>query len=225
MDIFASIFANGLTVLTFFEMFLSAICMGVVIALISKYKSDSSKGFFITLSVLPLCVAMVICLVSGNIGAGIAVAGAFALIRFRSVQGKAQEIVLIFVAMATGLAFGLGYVVYGVIFGLVAVIFMLILTKLHVFEKKIDNSQKLIKITVPEDVDYMTAFEDVFNKYTVSHELVKAKLTNLGSMFKVQFKVKLKNPNDQKNFLDDIRIINKNLEIKIESPLTDKMAL
>ena len=225
MDIFASIFDSGLTAVTFLEMFLAAIIMGVVIAFVSKYKSNSSKGFFITLSILPICVAMVICLVSGNIGAGIAVAGAFALIKFRSVQGKAQEIVSIFIAMAMGLAFGLGYIAYGVIFGLIAGIFMMILSKLHIFDKKIETNEKLIKITIPEDVDYAVAFEDVMNKYTQSHEIVKAKLTNLGSMYKVHFKIKLKDVNEQKKFLDEIRIINKNLEIKIESPALDKLSL
>ena len=199
--------------------------MGTLIAFLGRYKSDSSKGFFITLSILPICVAMVICLVSGNIGAGIAVAGAFALIRFRSVQGKAQEIVSIFIAMATGLAFGLGYLMYGVIFGLIAGIFMMILNKLNVFQKRTNAAEKLIKITVPEDIDYANAFEDVFNRYTLNHELVKAKLTNLGSMYKVHFKVKLKDINEQKKFLDDLRIINKNLEIKIESPALDKLSL
>ncbi len=225
MDIFASIFDGGLTALTFLEMFLAAIVMGVAIAFMSKYKSNSSKGFFITLSILPICVAMVICLVSGNIGAGIAVAGAFALIKFRSVQGKAQEIVSIFIAMATGLAFGLGYIAYGVIFGLIAGFFMMTLTKLHVFDKKTESNDKLIKITVPEDIDYATAFEDVFQKYTLSHELLKAKLTNLGSMYKAHFKIKLKDKNDQKKFLDEIRVINKNLEIKIESPELDRLSL
>ena len=225
MDIFASIFANGLSIWSFFAMFLASLVMGVVIACFSKYKSDSSKGFFVTLAILPICVAMVICLVSGNIGAGIAVAGAFALIKFRSVQGKAQEIVAIFISMATGLAFGLGYIAYGVIFGLVAGIFMLILNKLNVFAKKTNSAEKLIKITVPEDVDYVNAFEDVFNQYTIKHELLKAKLTNLGSMYKVFFKVTLKDENDQKKFLDGIRIINKNLEIKIESPSLEKLSL
>ena len=180
MNIFASIFESGLTISSFFLMAAVALFMGVVIAFMSHYKSDSSKGFFITLSILPICVAMVICLVSGNIGAGIAVAGAFALIKFRSVQGKAQEIVSIFITMATGLAFGLGYLAYGVIFGLIAGIFMMILNKLNVFQKKTNVAEKLIKITVPEEVDYANAFEDVFARYTLNHELVKAKLTNLG---------------------------------------------
>jgi len=225
MDIFESIFANGLTISSFFAMFLVSIVMGVIIACFSKYKSDSSKGFFITLSVLPLCVAMVICLVSGNIGAGIAVAGAFALIRFRSVQGKAQEIVSIFIAMAMGLAFGLGYLAYGVIFGIIAGLFMLVLNKLNIFAKKTNEAEKMIKITMPEDVDYVVDFEETFNRYTTKHELIKAKLTNLGSMYKAFYKVTLKDVNEQKKFLDDIRIINKNLEIKIESPAFEKLSL
>ena len=158
---------------------------------------------------------MVIMLVNGNIGAGVAVAGAFSLVRFRSVPGKAKEICIIFIAMAMGLAFGMGYVLYGVIFAVIAAIIMLLLSIFKLFDKNTKGKNKVLKIMIPEDLDYPTIFNDIFEKYLTKSELVKVKSKNMGSMFKLTYYITFKDLTQEKQFLDEIRCRNGNLEITI----------
>ena len=213
---FNSIFTNGIVDITsFLIVIFSALLTGVVFTLISSIGSDSSKSFKITTAILPGVVAMVIMLVNGNIGAGVAVAGAFSLVRFRSVPGKAKEICIIFIAMAMGLAFGMGYVLYGVIFAVIAAIIMLLLSIFKLFDKNTKGKNKVLKIMIPEDLDYPTIFNDIFEKYLTKSELVKVKSKNMGSMFKLTYYITFKDLTQEKQFLDEIRCRNGNLEITI----------
>lgn len=193
-----------------------ALVSGFILSFMCYFKSESSKSFFITSSLLPAVVAMVIILVNGNIGAGVAVAGAFSLVRFRSAAGKAKEIVTIFIAMASGLAFGMGYLAYGVLFTLIAGVIMLICSATKIFEKKVNQLDKIIKITIPEDLDYTDVFTDVLKAYTSKYNLIKVKSINMGSMFRLTYEVTLKDTSIEKDFIDELRIRNGNLEISIE---------
>ena len=161
-----------------------------------------------------MTVAAGIAIVNGNLGVGVAIAGAFGLVRFRSAPGTAREIAAIFIAMAAGLAFGTGYLAYGAIFlvacGIILFVFALITEK----KKGAKSLEKIIKITIPETLDYTTVFDDVFSEYTARSELEKVKSVNMGSMFRLSYRVTLKNAESEKALLDAIRIRNGNLEIQ-----------
>ncbi len=161
-----------------------------------------------------MAVAMVIMLVNGNIGIGVAVAGAFGLVRFRSAQGSAREIAVIFISMAIGLGLGVGYVAYSVIFGLIAGASLIILEKVRLWDKRNDGD-KLVKITIPENIDYKTVFDDIFEKYTRSYTLIKSKSSNMGSLFILTYEVSLKDEMSEKKFVDELRCRNGNLEIQV----------
>ena len=208
---FNSIFTNGVVDITSFILVLvSALGTGIIFTLISLIRSESSKSFNITTALLPAVVSMVIMLVNGNIGAGVAVAGAFSLVRFRSVPGKAKEICIIFISMAMGLAFGMGYILYGMIFGLISAVIMLLLSIFKVFDKN-KKENKILRIMIPEDLDYPTVFDDLFEKYLSKVELVKVKSKNMGSMFKLTYFITLKDLSKEKEFIDEIRCRNGNL--------------
>lgn len=217
MNFFDSPFNDGnISTLDIFLCLGVALVAGILFSLLCYVKSKSSKSFLVTTSLLPTVVALIIILVNGNIGAGVAIAGAFGLVRFRSQPGSAKEICIIFIAMASGLAFGMGYLAYGAIFILACGIILLILELLHLFDKKYDCKEKIIRITIPEDLDYTEVFDEILQKYTKSYEILKVKTVNMGSMFKIYYHVVLKNSNEEKKLLDDLRIRNGNLEVSIE---------
>ena len=214
--LFQSIFSGGIDVLSFLLCMLVSLLTGFILAFMSYFNSKSSKSFYVTTALIPSAVAMVIALVNGNIGVGVAVAGAFALVRFRSAQGNAREICIIFIAMASGLAFGIGYIAYGVLFSLILGIMLMLFQKLPIWNKSSSQKEKILKITIPEDLNYSEVFDDILKKYSKRYELVKVKSTNLGSMFKLQYNVVLKDVKKEKEFLDEIRCRNGNLEVSLE---------
>jgi hypothetical protein len=192
---------------------IAALLMGVILSFAIQYKSIVSKSFAVTVAILPPVVCVVIMMVNGSIGAGIAVAGTFSLVRFRSVPGTAREILSVFVAMAIGLACGMGNIVYGLIFTAITIIAILILENTKFGELNDMSKNKLVRITIPEDLDYTEIFEDLFEDYTSSHKLTMVKTTNLGSMFKLSYDVILRDPYEEKEFIDKLRVRNGNLEI------------
>lgn len=226
-DIFATIFdstSQSISPLNFIICLLSAIVLGVVLAFLYTFKTRYTKSFFITLSVLPAVVCVVIMMVNGSIGAGIAVAGAFSLVRFRSAPGTAKEIVAIFLAMGTGLILGMGYIAYAVLFGLVLSLVMMLLTA--VFNTKATFvKSKTLKITIPEDLNYTQVFEPVLTKYASSYELINVKTANLGSLFKLTYNLTLKDANSEKELIDELRIRNGNLEVAIMQQETNNLEL
>ena len=163
--------------------------------------------------------------VNREIGTGIAIAGAFSLVRFRSAQGSAEEIVVVFVAMAGGLAFGTGYIAYGVIFLLAMGLIYLVLEYTNIWSHKKQKEERILKITIPEDLSYASVFDDLFKKYTTSHELVGVKTTNMGSMFRLSYRIVVKDINQEKNFVDELRERNGNLEIAIERTDFERVTL
>ena len=192
-----------------------SLVLGLIMAAVCVWKNEHSKSFVLTLALLPAVVCVVIMMVNGNIGAGVAVAGAFSLVRFRSAPGSAKEIVTIFLAMGAGLIAGMGYLGFAALFTVVMCIMLVVYDFLSSVDGRDGALTKTIKITIPEDLDYTGAFEDIFTEFTKKHDLVRVKTTNMGSMFRLTYDVTLKNAKDEKMMIDRIRERNGNLEIMI----------
>lgn len=188
-----------------------SLALGLGTALLCMYKSRYTKSFILTLAMLPAVVQVVIMLVNGNIGAGVAVAGTFSLVRFRSAPGTAREIGMIFLAMAIGLATGMGYVALAIFFFLVMAAFVLLLTCLRFGGG--NGQERELKITIPENLDYEGLFDDLFQKYTRSARLERVKTTNMGTLYELHYSVVLKGERIPKEFLDELRCRNGNLNI------------
>ena len=217
-DIFSGIFDTATTtsvvdVGSFIACLAAAIVMGLIISAFYMYKNNYSKSFLATLALLPAIVCVVILMVNGNIGTGVAVAGAFSLVRFRSVPGTAKEIGAIFLAMAAGIVTGMGYIGYALLFVLIIGFSGMMLNKLKFGETNIPYCNKTIRITIPEDLDYTGVFDDLFDEYTAKHSLISVKTTNMGSLFKLTYNISLKDTSTEKEFIDKLRCRNGNLEI------------
>ena len=188
---------------------------GLLIAACYMYRSRYTKSFVITLALLPAVVCVVILMVNGNLGAGVAVAGAFSLVRFRSVPGTAREIGMLFLAMGAGLIAGMGYLGFSFLFAVILGGISMLYSRLDLGISRSAGKYKTVKITIPEDLDYSGVFDDLFKKYTTRYELVQVKSTNLGSMFRLTYDVTLKDPKQEKELIDQLRCRNGNLEIMI----------
>lgn len=199
----------------FFLCIATSLLIGIFLALVYTYKSHYTKSFVITLATLPAVVCIVIMMVNGNIGAGVAVAGTFSLVRFRSVPGTAKEIGTIFLAMSAGLITGMGYLAFAVLFILIMGAITLLYEKIGLGVPKKPSRDKTLRITIPEDLDYTTVFDEILDTYTSSCELVSTKTTNLGSMFRLTYQITMKDLSQEKEFIDALRCRNGNLEISI----------
>jgi len=216
--IFKGVFDNELTQVIEVGDFLLclgvSLVLGLIMAAAYMFKNEHTKSFLVTLALLPAVVCVVIMMVNGNIGAGVAVAGAFSLVRFRSAPGSAKEIVTIFLAMGAGLIAGMGYLGFAALFTVIMCVMFLIYNAVAGNSRN-EVVNKTIKITIPEDLDYSGAFEDIFAEYTKKNELVKVKTTNMGSMFRLTYNVTLKDATKEKQMIDRIRERNGNLEIMV----------
>jgi len=223
IDLFASIFDSVETMgpLEFLACVGAALVIGFATSAIYAYKNEHTTGFALTIGVLPAIVAVVIMVVSGDIGAGIAVAGAFSLVRFRSAPGTAKEIVVIFLAMASGLLIGMGFIAYAAIFAAIICAVMLLFSNFGPKMGLKNASDKIVKVTVPEDLDYSTEIDGVLEKFTDKMSLVSVKSVNMGSMFRLTYRVTLKDPSRQKDLIDQIRVRNGNLEVAVMQEETD----
>lgn len=203
----------------------SALAFGFILTLAYLYKSSHcSKSFLVTLTVLPSVVAVIIMMVNGNLGAGIAVAGAFSLIRFRSVPGTAKEIVAVFIAMGIGFITGMGYIAYAAIFTVIMSLFLFLSELFFSKGSKKTALSRVMRVTIPENLDYTNVFDDLFEKYTDAHELTIVKSVNMGSMFKLTYNLVLKNAAEEKELIDKIRCRNGNLEIMISNQVSESAA-
>ena len=191
-----------------------ALLLGLIFAMAYMYRSRRSRSFVATLAILPAVVCVVIMAVNGNIGAGVAVAGAFSLVRFRSAPGTAKEIAAIFIAMTAGLLCGMGFLIYSGIFVLIMSA-VLVLYSLIGFGEEDNSLRKSLRITVPENVDYTKEFEDIFDTYTTSRKLISAKTAGMGSLFKLAYDITLKEASMEKALVDALRGRNGNLEISV----------
>lgn len=189
----------------------ASLLLGLISALVYMFRNTYTKGFVLALVLLPTVVQTVILLVSGNLGAGVAVAGTFSLVRFRSVPGGAREIAAIFAAMAIGLATGMGYIAVAALMTLVVALASLAMVWFRFGEQ--DANNRRLRVTIPENLDYAAVFDDVFASFTTHAVLKKVKTTNLGSMFELQYEVTLRDPMQEKSFIDALRVRNGNLNI------------
>ena len=212
---FDSIYSGAVTPSQFFIMAGVSLAVGFLYSWIMSFRVRSTKRFFIVAALIPFVVAAVITFVNGNIGAGVAIGGAFSLIRFRSAQGSAEEIAAILVAMGSGIAFGMGYIGYGVVILLCLAVLFFLLSIVPLFEHKSMASDQLLRITIPESLEYNGAFDEIFSHYLKRIENAGVKTTGMGSMFRLSYKVQLKNPADEKAFIDEIRTKNGNLEVAL----------
>ena len=208
---FNSIIGAEMTVPVFLICIGAAVVLGVLSALVFSAGNFHSGSWAQSLAMLPPIVTLVIMMVNGNIGAGLAVAGTFALVRFRSVPGTAREITGLFLTVAIGLACGMGYIGFAVLFFAVMALFAVLLTVLHFGEG--GSSRRQLKITIPENLDYDGLFDDLFEKYTNKHELVRVRTTNMGTLLELTYSVSLKSTGISKQFIDDIRCRNGNLNV------------
>ena len=211
-----------MTLSAFLICLFGAIVLGVLTALVFSVRSKPSGPLVMAVAVLPAIVTLVIMMVNGNIGAGLAVAGTFSLVRFRSAPGTARDIVALFMATAIGLACGMGFVGIAALFFVVMAVFVLALTFLRFGE--ISRSYRQLRITIPENLDYDGLFDDLFKRYTTRHELVRVKTTNMGTLYELTYEIHLKGGSVSKKFMDEIRCRNGNLNISC-SKQTDKEML
>lgn len=217
-NIFESIFdayvtTNTIEVKDFLICLFASLLVGLVIAFMYTYKKAYTKSFIFTLALLPAVVCVVIMMVNGNVGAGVAVAGAFSLVRFRSAPGTAEEIGMIFLAMGAGLMLGMGYIGYAFLFTLVLGLVSMIYSVFDFGMGKKSAKRKTLRITIPEDLDYTDVFSDVLSDFTSEWELVNVKTTNMGSLFKLTYNLTLKDIGREKEMIDLLRCRNGNLEI------------
>ena len=208
---FNSIIQNGMTVSTFMICLLSALVLGVLTAMVFSFRFKHSGNLPFALVLVPPIVTLVIMMVNGNIGAGLGVAGAFSLIRFRSAPGTARELSGLFTGTAVGLACGMGYVGIAALFFLVVALTVIALTLLRFGENS--RSYRNLRITIPENLDYDGLFDDIFEKYTISHELNKVKTTNMGTLYELSYNIHIKDAEVSKDFIDELRCRNGNLNI------------
>ena len=217
---FSSIIGTTITLSSFLICLGVSLVLGFVVAYIHKKTTKSNKNFVTTLFVLPALVTTVILLVNGNLGTSVAVLGAFSLIRFRSIPGNSKEILSVFFAMAIGLACGVGYIGFAAIF---TIVISLVIALLSILNFGSDTKYtKMLKVLIPEDLDYTEVFNDIFNDYVVDSEMVSAKTVNMGSIFELTYRVNLKKNINEKEFIDKLRVRNGNLKIVLSHPLTDQ---
>lgn len=223
-SLFRGMFDTDMTqVISVQDFLLCLICslgIGLLLAFMYMYRTRYTKSFVVTLALLPAVVCVVIMMVNGNVGTGVAVAGAFSLVRFRSVPGTAKEIGILFLSMGAGLITGMGYLGYALLFSIIVSGVSMLYTHLDFGAKKRDALYKTLNITIPENLDYSDVFEPLLAAYTSSYELVQVKTTNMGSLFRLTYNLTLQKEHTEKELIDKLRCRNGNLEITISKQET-----
>lgn len=202
-----------------------ALALGVILALTYMFRNRYTKSFVVTLALLPAVVCVVIMMVNGNVGTGVAVAGAFSLVRFRSAPGSARDICMLFLAMGAGLIAGMGYLAFALLFTVILCLAFLLYNYLDLGTKKNAAIHKTLTVTIPEDLDYTGVFADIFDKYTTACELVRVKTVNMGSMFRLTYDLSLADAAKEKEMIDALRERNGNLEIAVSLQETAEVQL
>ena len=217
---------SSITTLTTITCMIFAVLLGIIIAAayaVTTKKEEISLSFFLTLVVMPAAVALVIVLVGSNLARALSLGGVFALVRFRSMPGDGKDISFVFVAMAAGLASGLGFLTIALAATITLALVVVVITKVAglIFA----NNVQALKIVIPEDMDYADAFKDIFDKYTEKADLEKVKTTNMGTLYELSYIVNMQNNADEKKFLDEIRTRNGNLSVTLAKHLKKKEEL
>lgn len=223
INIWGSIFTGSLTLGQFLLAIGTSMIFGFVLSLVFMFRNTYTKSFVTALVLIPAVETVVIMLVNDNLGVGLSVAGSFALIRFRSVKGNAKELVAVFIAMTIGIICGTGYVAIAGVFTILLSLVMFILTITNF--GKMSEKDRILKITIPESLDYDKVFDSVLEKYTDKYELDSIKTLTLGSLFRLDYKITLKDPDTTKKMIDELRTRNGNLEIICMKPSTNREEL
>lgn len=226
-QLFNSLFDSVSEVIPVYQFLLCigvSLLIGLILAKAYTYKTRYHVNFVRTLAILPAVVCVVIMMVNGNVGTGVAVAGAFSLVRFRSVPGSAKDIGAIFIAMGAGLMCGMGYLGYAVLFSLVLSAIMMLYVYVQLWEVK-EIKHKTLVMTIPEDINYTNAFDDIFKQYSENYALTQVKTTNMGSLFKLTYQLELKDVSQEKEMIDALRCRNGNLEIMMMNQENNQMNL
>lgn len=217
-NIFGSIFQSSsestVSVWKFLLCIAVSLVLGIAYGAAYSHKAKSTSSFRMAISLLPAVVCVIIMMVNGNVGVGVAVAGAFSLVRFRSAQGSAREICAIFMAMCTGLIMGVGYIAFAALFTLVMAA-ALIVCNTAICRKRAESTERTLKMTVPENLDYSGAFDDIFDTFCAARRMTAVKTTGMGSLFRLTYDVTLKRDISEKEFIDALRTRNGNLEISL----------
>lgn len=213
--IFDSQQVNVISVLDFVLCLVVALGIGLLLAGVYTYRNRYTKSFLVTLAMLPAVVCVVILMVNGNVGTGVAVAGTFSLVRFRSVPGTAKEIGAIFLAMCTGLIAGMGYLGFAVLFAVILGAVTVLYSRFDFGSQRKGALYKVLHIVIPEDLDYTGVFDEILEEYTSSHELERVKTANMGSLFRLTYNITLNSAEAEKELIDKLRCRNGNLEISI----------
>lgn len=224
--IFSGVFETSLATISLSDFLLCvgvSLVLGLILCAMTLWHSHFSRSLLVALAILPAVVCVVILMVNGNVGTGVAVAGAFNLVRFRSAPGSAREIGALFIAMGTGLITGMGYLGYGALFTLILGAAMMLFTALS--QQTGNTPQRTLHITIPENLDYTGVFDPVLTQYARQYTLTQVKTTNMGSLFKLTYDLTLKDPTQEKPFIDQLRLRNGNLEIALGHPDTGATAL
>lgn len=199
----------------------TALGLGFALAIAHKLTTrGTTKGFLVTLAILPLLTMAVMIMINGNLGTSIAILGAFSLIRFRSIRGNARSLLSIFFAMMIGLSCGMGHVFFGTIISVIGIIAMVFFNYLPLFEP--DKKERVLRIVVPEDLDYTGIFKDTFKKYTSYTELTHSKTTDMGSLYDLTYNVRLRRGVSEKDFMDEIRTKNCNLKVSLSQSILEE---
>ena len=198
----------------------TAILLGLAVALAHMKTTQTTKGFLVTLTVLPLLVMAVMIMINGNLGTSIAILGAFSLIRFRSIEGRAKDLLSVFFTMMIGLALGMGHILFAVIISTIAIFAILFLSFTPILEPS--SGDRVLKVVIPDDLDYDEVFDEIFKKYTRRSKLVRMKTMNMGSLYKLTYDIKMKPGVKEKDLLDEIRVKNCNLKVLLSEPCCEE---
>ncbi|MDE7203678.1 MAG: DUF4956 domain-containing protein [Lachnospiraceae bacterium] len=218
--------ASVISVTDFMICIVSSLVIGLILSVMYMYKNTYSKSFIVTIATIPAIVCVVIMMVNGNVGAGVAVAGAFSLVRFRSAPGTAKEIGVLFLAMGAGIITGMGYIAYAFLFVIIMGAVDMLYAQIDFGARKNAALERTLHITIPEDLDYVEVFDDLFDQYASKFELLNVKTTNMGSLFKLTYHITFREAGREKAFIDDVRCRNGNLEISLsnqESSVSEMM--
>lgn len=209
--------AGVISVADFIICIVSSLVIGLIVSVMYMYKNTYSRSFIVTIASIPAIVCVVIMMVNGNVGAGVAVAGAFSLVRFRSVPGTAKEIGVLFMAMGAGIITGMGYIAYAFLFVVMMGMVDMFYAQIGFGEGKRDALDRTLHVTIPEDLDYTDVFEDLFEQYASKWKLLNVKTTNMGSLFKLTYHITFREAGKEKAFIDAVRCRNGNLEIALSN--------
>lgn len=192
-----------------------SLLIGLILAFSCRYQCRYTKSFLVTLTLLPAVVCVIIMMVNGSVGAGVAVAGAFSLVRFRSAPGTGREITMLFLAMGAGLIAGMGYLAFALLFTLIMSLMNVVYNHLDFGEKRTGERYRTLSIMIPESLDYDGVFDEVLRHYTSDYTLTRVKTTNMGSMFRLSYDLTLRDGVSEKELIDQLRCRNGNLEIML----------